>query len=249
MRLTVIGCSGSFPGPDSAASCYLVEADGRHMLLDLGNGALGPLARHMDIYDVDAVLLTHLHPDHCFDLASFHIARRYHPGAVLPRVPVYGPPGVALRMATANGVDRPSSMEREFEFFEWADGRVFDIGPLRVTVARVAHPVPCFAIRVEHAGRSLVYSGDTGPCDALVDLARGADLLLCEASYVDGVDNPRDLHMTGRQAGEHATKAEVGRLVVTHVPPWYDGATAVAAAEGAFHGQVELARPGASYDV
>jgi ribonuclease BN (tRNA processing enzyme) len=248
VRLTVIGCSGSFPGPESAASCYLVEAEGHRVLLDLGSGALGALARHMSIYDVDAVLLSHLHPDHCFDLASFHVARRYHPDGVPPRIPVYGPPGVARRMAEANGVERPSGLEGEFDFREFRDGGCYDLGPLRVTVALVAHPVPCFAMRVEHDGGSFVYSGDTGPCGALVELARGADLLLCEASYLDGAKNPPDLHMTGRDAGEHAASAGVGRLVLTHIPPWYDGAAALAAARSAFHGHLDLARPGASYE-
>ena len=77
MRLTVVGCSGSFPGPDSAASCYLVEADGFRVLLDLGNGALGPLQRYADIYAVDAVLVSHLHSDHFIDLCSYYVALRY----------------------------------------------------------------------------------------------------------------------------------------------------------------------------
>lgn len=250
MRLTVVGCSGSFPGPDSAASCYLVEAGGQRVLLDLGSGALGALARHMDIYDVDAVLLSHLHADHCFDLAGLYVARRYHPGGVSGRIPVYGPPGVADRMSTAYGVDQPSAgMRAEFDFHEWIDGDTYAVGALAVTVARVAHPVPCFAMRIEHDGRSLVYSGDTGECGSLVSLARDADLLLCEASYVEGVDNPPDLHLTGKQAAEHATAARVGRLVLTHVPPWYDGEQAMSDARPAFVGPLDLARPGATYDV
>ncbi len=249
MKLTVVGCSGSFPGPDSPASCYLVEADGQRILLDLGSGALGHLARHTDIYAVRAVLLSHLHPDHCFDLAGLFVARHYHPGGVTGRISVYGPVGVAARMAGAYDGDRPDALEEQFEYVEWAEGTPRQIGPFQVTVARVAHPRQCFAIRVEHDGRSLVYSGDTGPCQALVDLARGADLLLCEASYVEGSDNPPDQHLTGAQAGEHAERAGVPRLVVTHVPPWYDGPHALDEARSTFHGELHLARPGASYDV
>lgn len=249
MRLTIVGCSGSFPGPDSAASCYLVEADGHRVLLDLGNGALGALAAHTSIYGVEAVLISHLHPDHCFDVAGFYVARRYHPDGPRPRIPVYGPRGIGARLAQAYGIDRPEGMQQEFEFHEWFDGAAYDIGPLRVTVARVAHPVECYAMRVEHGGRSLVYSGDTAPSDALVSLARGADLLLCEASYVEGTDNRPGLHLTGREAGEHAAKAGVGRLVLTHIPPWYDAAQALEGATTAFEGEVDLARPGATYDV
>jgi ribonuclease BN (tRNA processing enzyme) len=249
MRLTVVGCSGSFPGPTGPASCYLVETEGHRVLLDLGNGALGALATHADIYTIDAVLFSHLHPDHCFDLASYYVARRYHPDGGRPRIPVYGPPAVASRMAEAYGVERPEGMTQEFDFHEWANGSAVDIGPLRVTVARVAHPVPCFAMRVEHAGRVLVYSGDTGPCDALVDLSRGADLLLCEASNQERPNNPTGLHLTGRQAAETATAAGVHRLVLTHVPPWYSGEVALAEARPAFDGPLELARPGSTYAV
>ena len=84
MRLTIVGCAGSFPGPDSASSCYLVEHDGFRMLVDLGSGALGPLQRHLDLRDVDAVLLSHLHADHCFDLSGFYVVSKYHPTGALP---------------------------------------------------------------------------------------------------------------------------------------------------------------------
>jgi ribonuclease BN (tRNA processing enzyme) len=207
------------------------------------------LARHIDIFDVDAVLVSHLHPDHCFDLAGFYVALRYTPYISHPRVLVYGSAGIASRMAAAYGIERSEGMTEEFDFHEWSDGATYEIGPLRVTVSRVAHPVECYAMRVEHGGRVLAYSGDTGASEALISLARDADLLLCEASNIEGGDNPPDLHLTGREAGEHAAKAGVARLVLTHVPPWYDGARAVAEAAPAFHGPIELARPGTSYEI
>ena len=249
MRLTIIGCSGSGPGPGSPASCYLVEAGGYQVLLDLGNGALGTLYSHADPYAIDAVLLSHLHPDHCFDLASLYVARVYHPDGPFPSVPVYGPPGTDERIARAYGMDTTAEMHQAFTFLDWVDDAHYDIGPLHVTVRKVAHPVTCFAMRVEHAGRSLVYSSDTGPTDALVSLATGADLLLCEASFVEGADNISGLHLTGRQAGDHAQRAGVGRLLLTHIPPWQDRDRALAEATPAFHGPVQLAQPGTSYDV
>ena len=87
------------PAPTSPASCYLVqaEADGRtwNLLLDLGSGALGPLQRHLSPDDLDAVLLSHLHPDHCVDLCGLYVMRRYRPGGARPadRLPVHGPAG------------------------------------------------------------------------------------------------------------------------------------------------------------
>ena len=250
MRLTVVGCSGSFPGPRSAASCYLVEADGTRVLLDLGPGALGPLAEVTDIYGLDAVLLSHLHADHCLDLCGLFVARRYRPGgAPGGRLAVYGPAGTADRLARAYDLDPEPGMTEVFDFRTWDQADVTEIGPLTVRVARVNHPVETYAIRIEHAGRSLVYSGDTGTSPALVDLARDADLLLCEAAFHDGRDHIPDLHLTGREAAEHAKAAGVGRLVLTHLPPWNDPERALAEAAPAFDGECLLAESGATYDL
>jgi ribonuclease BN (tRNA processing enzyme) len=139
-------------------------------------------------------------------------------------------------------------MSAELGFTDWQPEQ--RIGPFTVRTALMAHPVPAYAIRVEYGGRALVYSGDTGPSDALVDLARGADLLLCEAGLCDGdPDNPPDLHLTGGEAGEHAKRAEVGRLVVTHVPPWFDRDAQAEAARHTFGGEVLVATPDATYDL
>ena len=126
----------------------------------------------------------------------------------------------------------------------------FPIGPFTVTVDRVNHPVETYGVRVEHGGRVLAYSADTAPCEALIRLAQDADLFLCEASYLDGDDNPPDLHLTGGEAGEVATKAGVGRLVLTHlVAAWGSEAATLRGRGGAFSGPVEIARAGARYDV
>jgi ribonuclease BN (tRNA processing enzyme) len=251
VRLTVIGMSGSYPGPDSPASCYLVEqayAGGVfRVLLDLGNGALGGLQRHIELDQVDAVLFSHLHADHCLDLCGFYVVRKYMQGcAGTAPVPVYGPTGTADRMARAYDLPTDPGMRHEFDFREFPAGG-FTLGPLQIRTTRVAHPVEAYALRVEAGGRSLVYSGDTGVCDPLVDLASGADLFLCEASFLEAPDNPPDLHLTGRQAGEHATRAGAGRLVLTHIPPAVDSKQVLREAEGAFAGDVDLARVGATY--
>jgi ribonuclease BN (tRNA processing enzyme) len=252
VRLTIIGSSGSYPGPDSAASCYLVEQehDGRvfRLLLDLGSGALGALQRHVDLDQVDAVLLSHLHADHCLDLCGYYVVRKYAAGAQLPRIPVYGPQGTADRMARAYDLEPWPGMHEQFDFHTFPD-RGFSVGPFVVRTTRVAHPVPAYAIRLEVGGAALVYSGDTGVCHALVDISEGADLMLCEASFVEAPDNPPDLHLTGRQAGEHADRAGVRRLVLTHIPPHIDGKQVLREAEASFAGPLELARAGATYTV
>jgi ribonuclease BN (tRNA processing enzyme) len=244
MRLTIVGCSGSYPGPDSAASCYLVEAGDTRIVLDLGNGALGPLQRYANLDGIDAVLLSHLHPDHCLDLCSYFIYRRYRPEGLLPRIPVYGSTGVAERMAAAYGQPPERRMHEAFEFVEWSEETRYEIGPVAVTVARVAHPVLAYGMRIEHAGRVLAFSGDTGPCAALERVAQDADLFLCEAAFQVGGDSTPGLHLNGREAAEAATRAGARGLVLTHVPPWNDPSRTLAEAAPAFDGHIELARPG-----
>jgi ribonuclease BN (tRNA processing enzyme) len=252
MRLTVIGCSGSFAGPESAASCYLVEADdadGRtwRILLDMGSGALGPLQRYGTAEDVDGVFFSHLHPDHCLDLCGLYVLRKYHPSGALPSIPVWGPEGVAARMAEAYGLPREPGMSEEFDFREYA-GPVA-LGPFRVQPYAVAHPVPAYGFRVTAGGRTLAYTGDTGLCDGLEQLAEGCDLLLAEASFRHGEDNPEKLHLTGRQAGEVAARHDVPRLVLTHVPPWYDADDQLRDAGEVFDGALARAMPGSTYDL
>jgi ribonuclease BN (tRNA processing enzyme) len=248
VRLTVVGCSGSFGGPTSAASCYLLEADGFRVLLDLGAGALGELAKYTDIYGIDAMLLSHLHPDHCIDMCGYYVARNYRPEGAAPRIPVWGPAGTPGRLAAAYGLPEDPGMTQAFDFRALTPGATFELGPLRVTVDRTVHPIEAYAIRLEHGGRTLTYSGDSGPCEDLIRLARGTDLFLCEASFHEGRDDAPEVHMNGREAAEHAEKAEVERLVLTHIPPWNDPARTMAEAAG-FPGRLDLARPGATYDI
>jgi ribonuclease BN (tRNA processing enzyme) len=253
VRLTIVGCSGSYPGPDSAASCYLVEheQDGRtwRILLDLGNGALGQLHRHADPLTIDGVFVSHLHADHCLDLCGYYVMRKYHPTGAQPRIPVWGPAGTAARMARAYDLPLDPGMSEEFDFID--HGAPVGLGPFRVEAVEVVHPVPAYALRVSAGGRTIVYSGDTGPCPALDDAATDADLLLAEASFrtADAGVNPPDLHMTGTDCGRTATKAGVGRLVLTHIPPWHDPSVAEEEARGEWTGPLDLARAGATYEL
>jgi ribonuclease BN (tRNA processing enzyme) len=241
--MTIVGCAGSFPGPDSPASCYLIEADGFRLVLDLGNGALGALQRYCGLDDVDAICLSHQHADHCLDMCAYLVARTHHPQGPRPRLPVYAPAATDRRLTRAVGLDPGPGMTEAFDFVTLAPGTI-EIGPLRVTTVRVNHPVETFAFRLEHAGHVLAYSADTGPCDELAVLASGADVLLCEASFLDGPGLPADLHLTARQAGEHAARAEVGELVLTHLVAWNDPDRTQAEAASAFAGRLSVAAAG-----
>jgi ribonuclease BN (tRNA processing enzyme) len=248
MRLTVLGCAGSFPGPESACSAYLVEAQGFRLLIDFGSGSLSALQRYSDMDTIDAIMLTHLHCDHMLDACTYMVVRRYGPEGPQPPVPVYAPLGAAERISAAYSSEN-EPVDDVYTFYGLQPG-TFPIGPFTVTVDRVNHPIETYGVRVEQAGRVLAYSSDTAPCEALLRLAAGADLFLCEASYLDGMNNPPGLHLTGGEAGEAATKADVGRLLLTHlVPAWGSEASTVEAACAAYAGPVEVVRPGSRYDL
>ncbi len=248
MRLTILGCAGSFPGPEAACSAYLVEADGFRLLVDFGSGSLSALQRYAGLHVVDAILITHLHCDHILDACPYVVVRRYGPEGPYPPLPMYAPPGASERLTRAYSINE-GPVDDVYTFQDLRPGS-FPIGPFTVTVDRVAHPVETYAARIEHAGRAIAYSSDTGPCEALDKLAHGADLFLCEASYLDGPHNPPDLHLTGRDAGEVAAKAGVGKLLLTHlVPAWGSEALTYEAAIATFNGPVEIVRPGCSYDL
>jgi ribonuclease BN (tRNA processing enzyme) len=259
LRLTVVGCAGSFPGPESAASCYLLEEEdekGRRwrVLLDLGSGALGPLQRYLVPADLDAVLLSHLHPDHCVDLCGLYVALRYHPaGPPARRLPVYGPADTAARLDAMYGAGEEAGLSEIYDVGEWQDGEPVRVGPFVVIPRRVDHPVEAYGLRVERAGGQrtavLAYSGDTDDCPALVTLARGADILLADAAFTEGRDAARHIHLTGRRAGQVATDAGVQRLLLTHLPVWTDPDTALAEARSRFAGELSVVTAGSVYEI
>jgi ribonuclease BN (tRNA processing enzyme) len=247
VNLTILGCAGSFPSADAPCSAYLVEAEGFRMLLDFGTGSLSTLQRVADLYSIDAIVLSHLHADHIFDACSYVVARRYAPGGPKPVLPVYAPSAARERLSAAYGGGEEGPLDDVYDFHKLRPGR-FPVGPFHLTVDRVNHPVETFGVRVEHEQSTVAYSADTAPCDSLLRLANGADLFLCEASYLDGGLNPPDLHMTGREAGECATKVGAGRLLLTHlVPAWCDEDRTLDAALATFNGPVAIARPETVY--
>jgi ribonuclease BN (tRNA processing enzyme) len=176
------------------------------------------------------------------------VVRRYAPAGAHPPIPTYAPAGAPDRLAAAYSQDA-TPLDDVYTFYGLQPG-TFPIGPFTVTADRMNHPVETYGVRLEHGGAALTYSGDTALCDPLVRLAQGADLFLCEASYLDGVPHPPDLHLTGGEAGEVATKAGVGRLLLTHlITAWGSEAETYDAASAAFAGPVEVVRPGARYDI
>jgi ribonuclease BN (tRNA processing enzyme) len=242
VQLTVVGWAGSFPGPESPASCYLIDTGDFRLVLDLGSGALGGLQQYADLADIDAVCLSHLHADHCLDMCGYSIFRNYHPDGPLPPITVYAPEGGAGRLSRALGAEH-LGMTDAFTFEDLHSG-TFEIGPLRITTRHMNHPVETFGFRIEHGGQVLAYSADTGPTDDLVALARGADVLLSEASFTERAGLPQNLHLTARQAAEHARRAEAGELVLTHLVAWNDAKASLEQAAAVFSGPLRQASCG-----
>ena len=252
MRLTVVGCSGSVSGPDSPASSYLVTADGAPpLVIDLGGGALGALQRYIDPSAV-TVLLSHLHADHCLDVAGLLVWRRYHPEPVVGRTIMYGPVETARRMAAASSTCAADveDISDVVDLTEWTSGQAVDFGALTVLPQLVDHPPESFGLRLtDQSGMTLVYTGDTGPCTEVEQLAAGADVLLAEASWTDAPDRPVGVHLSGTQAGRLATTARVGRLLLTHIPPWTSKDDVLAEARAEFSGPVHAVSTGEQFDI
>ncbi len=249
MRLTVVGCSGSFPGPASPASCYLLQAqhEGRSwsIVLDLGNGALGTLQRFIDPTTLDGVVLSHLHADHFLDLCGLYVMQRYRPwqGEKRP-IHVYGPPDTPQRVGLAY-YGQPTDTVEEFGFTPVRDRMDWQVGPFRLTAFRVNHPVEAYGYRVEAGGRTLAFTGDTDSCAALSPLLTGADLVLADSAFVDGRDTEPGIHLSGSRAAAAAVRAGgVRRLMLTHIPSWNDPEVCRAQAAAVWPGPVELAHSG-----
>lgn len=254
MRLTILGCSGSLSGPRSPASGYLVEVEGfAPVVLDMGPGVLGALQRHVRPQDA-TILLSHLHADHCLDLPSLLVWRRYGPAAHENGVnPLFGPSNTAFRIGVASA-EEPGTVDDITDTFllrTWDVEPEVELPPLTgegpgivVRATRVEHPPESYGLRLtEPSGRSLAYSGDSSYCEALVELSEGADVLLCEASWTHEGDKPPGMHMSGLEAGRVAARAGVGRLVLTHIPPWTDAEAVAEEARAEFSGEVLVAEP------
>ncbi len=241
MRLTVLGSAGTYPVAGRPSSGYLIEEGETRVWCDAGPGTMVALPVGLDT--IDAVFVSHGHPDHCLDVVIATHVLAFGPSR-RSGVPLYGP-AAALETVT-NYVDG-GGVERVFDPIPLDDGARLQVGSLKLVVADADHSVPTLASRWESASRSLTYSGDTGPAGDWMHLVRDTDLFLCEASYQGepGVaEYPH--HLTAREAGRIARSEGARALMLTHIPPHLDPARSVIEAEETYGRAVALAVPGAS---
>jgi ribonuclease BN (tRNA processing enzyme) len=241
MTLTVLGCSGTYPGSGGACSGYLVRSPGASLVVDLGAGTLANLQRHLAIGEIDAVVLSHVHPDHWLDLPVLRNAMRYVLG--IGGLPVYGTAETWLMAEVIIGELPPTMLWHNID-----ESSVVEVGDQVVRFSRTDHPVETLAVRVDAAGRSLLYSADTGSAWYPGETGAAVDLMICEASLQPEHEGQVQ-HLSARQAGKLARTLDAGRLVVTHVVPGVDAEAQLGMAEQAFGGPVELATANRSYEV
>lgn len=243
MELIVLGSCGTWPGKGAATSGYLLRHDGFVLWLDAGSGTLARLQQEVEIADVGGVLISHGHPDHFVDLYPYFYARYYGEQGPLG-VPLFAPPGFLERLAGLLSKDAREALEKAYDVREARSGEAFEIGPFRVRAQAMNHfGLDALGYRIEAGGAALAYTGDAGPGEGLLSLAKGADVLLAEATWQDASEKLPS-HLSARQAGEHAAEAGVGRLVLTHIWPSMDREVSRAEAEEAFEAPVEVATEG-----
>jgi ribonuclease BN (tRNA processing enzyme) len=235
--LTVLGCAGSFGGPHGNGACsgYLLRTDTARIWMDCGNGTFGPLQEHVRPEDLDAIVLTHEHPDHCVDLYGLHVLLRY--GIERHHLPVFAPAGLEAKLGTL-----VSSWGPTFDWNVVGDSDTTRIGDVTLRFSRTDHPPPTYAVQAESGGRRLVYTADTGPGWTVGAFDAGADLVLSEATFLHD-HHTVPIHLSARQAGEAARAAGARRLVLTHLWPRNDREAVVAEGSEAFGDAVTLAEP------
>jgi ribonuclease BN (tRNA processing enzyme) len=246
VKITVLGGSGAWPTAAQACSGYLVQDEGFTLVIDPGYATLPRLLDHVTARDVDAVLISHGHPDHCADLNPLLRARALADDPP-PALEVHTLPGAVDAVLA---LDPPAMLAGAFALREFTAGQRFGIGPFDVRTCLLPHFVPNAGMRVSSRTGTLAYTGDTGPSPDIAALARDAGALLAEATFPRRVPAASAAFASSaRQAGQHAAAAGAGALLLTHLWPGSDPAAALAAASESYAGPVSVARPGLTLDL
>ncbi|GMB08828.1 ribonuclease BN (tRNA processing enzyme) [Thermolongibacillus altinsuensis] len=239
MKVTVVGFWGAFPKKNEATSCYLIEHDGFHLLVDCGSGALAQLQNYVDIEQLDAVIVSHYHHDHVADIGPLQYARliKKNLGADLQELPIYGhdfDKDGFVRLAH-KGVTKNIAYDPD---------KPLTIGPFTIEFMKTEHPAICYAMRIQAGDATVVYTADSSYLPQFVSFSDRADLLICECNFYAGQNAAQAGHMTSEEAATIARDAKVGALLLTHLPHFGDVQQLVSEAKTIFDGPVYLASSG-----
>jgi ribonuclease BN (tRNA processing enzyme) len=236
VELTVLGASGSYGSPTGGpCSGYLVRAGDTTIVLDCGNGILPNLQQHVVVEDLTAVVITHIHPDHCVDLYGLFVLNRF--GLERFGLPVYAPEGVERTLGAL--------VDDWADTFDWRaidDGDAANVDDVKLRFSRTDHPPPTYGVEVAADGKRLVYTSDTGPDWTVGAFDPGADLVLSEATYQRDAKSV-SWHLSAEEAGVGAREASARRLMITHLWPRLDPVASLGEASAAFGAEVTLAAP------
>lgn len=255
MRMTILGGSAASPNTGMGCSGLLLQTGQTQVVLDLGPGTLQELRKHADFRTLDAVIISHMHVDHVLDLLALRHALAYNPISPPAPVLVWLPPGGAAFLAEAaapfDACDEPRRFAATVDVAEYDPSQSLQIGDLVVTFAPAVHYIPAWAMRVQSEGSSdLGYTGDTGPTADLAGFFAGVGVLVAEATLLDPGNAPiaERGSLTAAEAGELATAAGAGTLILTHMWEERDFAVCRKRAAATFAGRIMLASPGLTLD-
>lgn len=245
LQVSVLGSSGSYASIDNPCTGYLLRSAEATVLLDCGPGTMGPLQRVIDPSDLTAVVITHCHPDHWIELPVLrNVFTFFHP---VERMPVYG---TSRTREMDRAVHVPSS--NRADPIDWTvidSSSTLQLGDMKWRFSRTDHSVETLAVRVDVGSVSFAFSSDTGPGWSVAELGPGIDLAICEASHLSDREGQGIPHTSARQCGRLAKEAGVGRLVLTHLMPGSNPDAHLAEAADSFGRAVQLAEPGATFDL
>lgn len=242
LELIVLGASGTYPTTESATTGYLVRTAETKIWLDAGTGTFANLQRHIDYFEVDKVIISHLHLDHVLDLYPYYYALRYSSRSRGPRgIEVMAPNGAEDHLRRILNDNGDCDFGGYFTFRSVASGESFSMDGLQISFNKTVHPVETLATKFVHEGRTLVVTSDTAPSASLVEFARGAHVLIAEASLQASNDQLKEVHMTANEAGRMASDAGVHQLILTHLTPGLDPDVSIAQAREAFEGRIQVA--------